>query len=185
QPLRWRAPARLAGHAAGAKQPLPAARRADLGAGHRPPGRRARPGPSPQPAAGPERHRGAARHQYGRALLRPPDRPAQRPSAAGRQPGRADDRQQSGGHLRPAHAGAQPSARPATHRRGGLMRWLFCALALLAGLARAETHPPRIAVIDWGLTETLLGLGVTPIAVAQTEGYRRWVMQPELPASVV
>ncbi|MDX5372464.1 MAG: ABC transporter substrate-binding protein [Pseudomonadaceae bacterium] len=65
------------------------------------------------------------------------------------------------------------------------MRWLFCALALLAGLAQAETHPPRIAVIDWGLTETLLGLGVTPIAVAQTEGYRRWVMQPELPASVI
>ena len=65
------------------------------------------------------------------------------------------------------------------------MRWLLCALALLAALARAETASPRIAVIDWGLTETLLGLGVTPIAVAQTEGYRRWVQAPELPAGVV
>ncbi|TXI31228.1 MAG: iron siderophore ABC transporter substrate-binding protein, partial [Aquipseudomonas alcaligenes] len=65
------------------------------------------------------------------------------------------------------------------------MRWLFCVLALLAGLAQADARQPRIAVIDWGLTETLLGLGVTPIAVAQTEGYRRWVQAPELPASVI
>ena len=64
------------------------------------------------------------------------------------------------------------------------MRWMLCVLALLAGLAQADAHQPRIAVIDWGLTETLLGLGVTPIAVAQTEGYRRWVQAPELPASV-
>ncbi|SIQ48367.1 ABC transporter substrate-binding protein [Aquipseudomonas alcaligenes] len=65
------------------------------------------------------------------------------------------------------------------------MRGLLCVLALLAGLAQADVYQPRIAVIDWGLTETLLGLGVTPIAVAQTEGYRRWVQAPELPTSVV
>ena len=65
------------------------------------------------------------------------------------------------------------------------MRWLLCMLALLAAIAQADTRQPRIAVIDWGLTETLLGLGVTPIAVAQTEGYRRWVQAPELPAEVV
>ncbi|MDD0843572.1 ABC transporter substrate-binding protein [Pseudomonas sp. Gutcm_11s] len=65
------------------------------------------------------------------------------------------------------------------------MRWLFFAFLLLAGLAQADGRQPRIAVIDWGLTETLLGLGVTPIAVAQTEGYRRWVQAPELPAEVI
>lgn len=65
------------------------------------------------------------------------------------------------------------------------MRWLLCMLALLATITQADTRQPRIAVIDWGLTETLLGLGVTPIAVAQTEGYRRWVQAPELPADVV
>ncbi|WP_252273379.1 ABC transporter substrate-binding protein [Pseudomonas subflava] len=65
------------------------------------------------------------------------------------------------------------------------MRWLLCALALVASLTHAEMRQPRIAVIDWGLTETLLGLGVTPIAVAQTEGYRRWVQAPELPAEVI
>ena len=47
------------------------------------------------------------------------------------------------------------------------MRWLCVALVLLTGLAQAEPQQPRIAVIDWGLAETLLGLGVTPIAVAQ------------------
>lgn len=65
------------------------------------------------------------------------------------------------------------------------MRGLICMLALLATMAQADIHTPRIAVIDWGLAETLLGLGVTPIAVAQTEGYRRWVQAPELPAQVV
>ena len=65
------------------------------------------------------------------------------------------------------------------------MRWLLCMFALLASLAHADSRTPRIAVIDWGLTETLLGLGVTPLAVAQTEGYRRWVQAPKLPAEVI
>lgn len=65
------------------------------------------------------------------------------------------------------------------------MRWLLCIFALLASLAQADSRTPRIAVIDWGLTETLLGLGVTPLAVAQTEGYRRWVQAPKLPAEVI
>ncbi|MET1078078.1 MAG: ABC transporter substrate-binding protein [Pseudomonas sp.] len=67
------------------------------------------------------------------------------------------------------------------------MRWLFGLLAAvaLACQAAAPVTPPRIAVIDWGLTETLLGLGVTPVAVAQTEGYRRWVGAPALPAQVI
>lgn len=65
------------------------------------------------------------------------------------------------------------------------MRWLFCLLLLCSLSSLADLRTPRIVVIDWGLTETLLGLGVTPIAVAQTEGYRRWVMQPELPKEVI
>ena len=65
------------------------------------------------------------------------------------------------------------------------MRWLLYLLLLGSLSLHADPRTPRIAVIDWGLTETLLGLGITPLAVAQTEGYRRWVMQPELPASVV
>lgn len=59
-----------------------------------------------------------------------------------------------------------------------LCLWLFC-------LAAQAAPPQRIAVIDWGIAETLLGLGVTPIAVAQTEGYRRWVGAPVLPEDVI
>ena len=65
------------------------------------------------------------------------------------------------------------------------MRWLLCLLFLLADVSHADAPAPRIAVIDWGLTETLLGLGVTPLAVAQTEGYRRWVQAPVLPDQVI
>jgi iron complex transport system substrate-binding protein len=62
--------------------------------------------------------------------------------------------------------------------------WLALCLCLFC-LAAQAAPPQRIAVIDWGIAETLLGLGVTPIAVAQTEGYRRWVGAPALPEEVV
>lgn len=42
----------------------------------------------------------------------------------------------------------------------------------------------RIAVIDWGLAETLLGIGVTPLAVADLDNYRRWVSEPVMPGPV-
>jgi ABC-type Fe3+-hydroxamate transport system substrate-binding protein len=69
-----------------------------------------------------------------------------------------------------------------------------CALALGAGgvafvLAprggRAQSAAPkRVAVFDWGLAETLLGLGVQPVTVAETAGYREWVVEPALPEGV-
>ncbi|WP_166366231.1 ABC transporter substrate-binding protein [Pseudomonas akapageensis] len=46
-------------------------------------------------------------------------------------------------------------------------------------------HPPRrVVVLDWGLVEQLLAIGVTPVGVGEPDGYRRWVSIPELPASV-
>jgi ferric hydroxamate transport system substrate-binding protein len=62
--------------------------------------------------------------------------------------------------------------------------WLALSLCLFC-LAAQAAPPQRIAVIDWGIAETLLGLGVAPIAVAQTEGYRRWVGAPALPEEVI
>ncbi len=44
--------------------------------------------------------------------------------------------------------------------------------------------PPRLVTIDWTIAETLLGLGVTPLGVAQTDAYRDWVGAPELPGPV-
>ncbi|UAW98437.1 ABC transporter substrate-binding protein [Halopseudomonas nanhaiensis] len=62
---------------------------------------------------------------------------------------------------------------------------LGCLLIASLTVARAEPLvASRVAVIDWGLAETLLGLGMTPLAVAELDNYRRWVAIPEMPAGV-
>ncbi|MEZ8411182.1 ABC transporter substrate-binding protein [Vibrio splendidus] len=43
---------------------------------------------------------------------------------------------------------------------------------------------PRLVSIDWTHTETLLALGVTPIAVAQIPDYNSWVKSPQIPPTV-
>ncbi|MEZ9168083.1 ABC transporter substrate-binding protein [Vibrio cyclitrophicus] len=45
-------------------------------------------------------------------------------------------------------------------------------------------HAPRMVSIDWTHTETLLALGVTPVAVAQIPDYNSWVKSPEIPHAV-
>jgi ferric hydroxamate transport system substrate-binding protein len=42
--------------------------------------------------------------------------------------------------------------------------------------------PQRIACLEWTSAEMLISLGVSPVAVADTNGYRDWVGTPELPA---
>ncbi|WP_378080955.1 ABC transporter substrate-binding protein [Aeromonas bestiarum] len=44
---------------------------------------------------------------------------------------------------------------------------------------------PRLATVDWTIAETLLALGVTPLAVGDVSSYRAWVGEPLLPAEVV
>lgn len=57
---------------------------------------------------------------------------------------------------------------------------LTCALA-----RRAEASPaPRVASADWAAAESLLALGVTPVAVADTAVYRQWLPEFELPPGV-
>ena len=77
--------------------------------------------------------------------------------------------------------------------------WLLCLLAPLglqaspasqsatSDTARPSEHTqvPRIATIDWTIAETLLALGVTPLAVGDVSAYRAWVGEPLLPADVV
>lgn len=65
-------------------------------------------------------------------------------------------------------------------------RTLLCGLGLLgaAPSVAAAAAPPRIASLDYGLAETLLALGVAPIAVAGARDWHRWVVEPELPAAV-
>lgn len=77
--------------------------------------------------------------------------------------------------------------------------WLLCLLAPLVlqaspasqsaatDTARPSEHTqvPRIATVDWTIAETLLALGVTPLAVGDVSAYRAWVGEPLLPADVV
>jgi len=73
-----------------------------------------------------------------------------------------------------------------------LKKMASCLVGLLLPLAaQADTSPtasapvPRIATVDWTLAETLLALGVTPLAVGDAGPYQAWVGEPRLPAGVV
>ncbi|OZA86773.1 MAG: ABC transporter substrate-binding protein [Azorhizobium sp. 39-67-5] len=60
------------------------------------------------------------------------------------------------------------------------------ACALLASHpVRAAGVPRRIVSLDYGLAETLLAMGVTPVAIAEADEWSRWVIEPALPAGVV
>lgn len=73
-----------------------------------------------------------------------------------------------------------------------MQRRPFLTAALLAPLlatappaARAGlTREPRVVVLDWGLVETLLALGVTPAGVAEIGAYNDTVVTPRVPAQV-
>ncbi len=76
-----------------------------------------------------------------------------------------------------------------------LLKMAPCLLSLLLPLAGeagqlvtatdATSATPRIATVDWTIAETLLALGVTPMAVGDVAPYRAWVGEPQLPAGVI
>ena len=46
-------------------------------------------------------------------------------------------------------------------------------------------HPPeRIVTLNWAATEAALLLGITPVGVADRDGYSTWVREPELPEGI-
>ncbi|MDM5142271.1 ABC transporter substrate-binding protein [Aeromonas bestiarum] len=61
------------------------------------------------------------------------------------------------------------------------------AMPTAADLPQADAvkSVPRIATVDWTIAETLLALGVAPLAVGDVSSYRAWVGEPLLPAEVV
>ncbi|MBW3694975.1 iron-siderophore ABC transporter substrate-binding protein [Vibrio sp. T187] len=66
---------------------------------------------------------------------------------------------------------------------------LLCALPINADTQLNENQPleqpmPRVMSIDWTQTETLLALGIEPVAVAQIADYNAWVKSPLIPDSV-
>ncbi|MDG4884206.1 iron-siderophore ABC transporter substrate-binding protein [Mesorhizobium sp. WSM4884] len=66
------------------------------------------------------------------------------------------------------------------------MASLLALLPVLPAVAdeAVPAHAERVATIDWGTAETLLALGVTPVGLAETAGYRDWVGSPALPSDV-
>ncbi|WDL82640.1 ABC transporter substrate-binding protein [Aeromonas bestiarum] len=61
------------------------------------------------------------------------------------------------------------------------------AMPAAADLPQADAvkSVPRLATVDWTIAETLLALGVIPLAVGDVSSYRAWVGEPLLPAEVV
>lgn len=55
----------------------------------------------------------------------------------------------------------------------------------MSGVRAMAARPDRIAVIDWALLETLLAIGITPVAAAELVQYRQTVIEPPLPAGVI
>ena len=84
----------------------------------------------------------------------------------------------------------------ALHRRPSLRALVASFLILCTMNANADTWrheggtltlsspPERIVALNWAATETLLLLGVEPVGVADLQGYRTWVQEPELPDGV-
>ncbi|SNB57181.1 iron complex transport system substrate-binding protein [Marinobacter sp. es.042] len=52
------------------------------------------------------------------------------------------------------------------------------------GTLTLDKTPERVIALNWAATEALLLLGVTPIGVADRDGYNVWVREPELPEGV-
>ncbi len=72
------------------------------------------------------------------------------------------------------------SALPCLDRRA------FLALATSALLPRpAFAAQLRVAIIDWGLLETALAIGVVPAAATELKQFARIAVEPAVPASVV
>jgi iron complex transport system substrate-binding protein len=52
------------------------------------------------------------------------------------------------------------------------------------GTVSLDATPKRIVTLNWAATEALLLLGVTPVGVADRDGYTVWVNEPALPDGV-
>lgn len=77
------------------------------------------------------------------------------------------------------------SARAAAGAASAAAAAVAAPVAASGANARPASVPSRIVVMDFGLTEMLLTLGVTPLATSVPDWYRRTNVAPPLPASVV
>ncbi|MBK0031185.1 ABC transporter substrate-binding protein [Erwinia sp. S43] len=71
---------------------------------------------------------------------------------------------------------------PEFSRRHCLKMLVMLPLAARAGLPTVD--PQRIVAINWAAAETLLSIGITPLAISDTGYFRRRIPQPVLPDGV-
>ncbi|MEI5676954.1 MULTISPECIES: ABC transporter substrate-binding protein [Mesorhizobium] len=70
----------------------------------------------------------------------------------------------------------------------GLLTRRQCVAGLAGAWLGAATLPargasqPRVACLEWTAAEMIISLGIEPLAVADTKGYRDWVVGPGLSA---
>lgn len=76
-----------------------------------------------------------------------------------------------------------PKMAPLTRRRY-LAGLAATGLALSGGMARAAA-PARIVCLEWTSAEMVVSLGLSPLAVGDTRGYRDWVQGPALPEDII
>lgn len=70
-----------------------------------------------------------------------------------------------------------------------LLLWSGVATALSvrdsSGVQHFARSPQRVVALSWEAAEQLLELGITPLAVADADDYRQWVVRPALPAATL
>ncbi|WP_043203181.1 ABC transporter substrate-binding protein [Paraburkholderia acidipaludis] len=69
--------------------------------------------------------------------------------------------------------------------RRTLLTALLGGALLTAGASARAAAPRRVIVLDWGLAELTLAIGVVPVGMANTQGFRRNFTACPVPASVV
>ncbi|MEW5422997.1 iron-siderophore ABC transporter substrate-binding protein [Amorphus sp. 3PC139-8] len=75
--------------------------------------------------------------------------------------------------------------RPALSRRAFVLAGAASAAsAIAAPLPVRASEGPRLVSLDYGLANTAMALGVTPVGVAAAAGWSKWVVEPPLPANV-
>jgi len=53
------------------------------------------------------------------------------------------------------------------------------------GILRLDAPATRVATINWAFTESVIALGLDPVAIADPQDYVDWVAKPDLPDSFV
>lgn len=70
--------------------------------------------------------------------------------------------------------------------RRQFLKWMALSPLIFSSLSQAKNPDlARIIVLEWRPVELLMALGITPLAIADIPNYRRWLVEPVLPDTVL